>query len=100
MALSRKNDSAAPLTYEEERARNRAKLRRKRKIRKMIVFAGFILVVLLVAVPVVVFNVMKVRTVSVRSYVPYTSQEIIDACPIRVGDNILFADYEKAEQVL
>ena len=100
MALSRKNDSAAPLTYEEERARNRAKLKRKRRIRKMIVFAGFLLFACLVTVPIVIFNVMRVKTVTVRSYVPYTSREIIDACPIRVGDNILFADYEKAEQVL
>ncbi len=84
---------------EERQARKKRNKRRKR-IRKLIVAVGFILVVALFAAPIVVFGVFRVRTIHLRGHMPYTNAELYDACPIKTGDNLIFADYEKAAKVM
>ena len=93
------NEEYRSPTTEERRAKNK-RIRRRRRIRKLIVAAGFILVISLVAVPLIIFGAFRVKTIHLRGHMPYTNAELYDACPIKVGDNLIFADYEKAAQVM
>ena len=84
----------------EERLSRKKKIRRRKRIRKLIVAFGFMIVFALVAAPIVIFGVFRVKTIHLRGHMPYTNAELYDACPIKVGDNLIFADFEKAAEVM
>ena len=93
------NDEYTRQTEEERLAKKKRNMRRRR-IRKLIVAAGFFLVVAVIAAPIVIFGVFRVKTIHLRGHMPYTNAELYDASPIKPGDNLLFADFEKAAQVM
>lgn len=73
---------------------------RKRNIQKAfrltIVIVGFALVLGIIISAVVIFGVFRVRTVSVSGMVNYTNKEIVAASGVKIGDNMMFSDFDKA----
>lgn len=94
------DENGRTVQTDKERQARRKRNRRRKRIRKLIVAAGFLLVIALIAAPLVVFGLFKVKTIHLRGHMPYTNAELYDACPIKVGDNLIFADFEKAAQVM
>ncbi len=89
-----------PVQTDKERQARRKRNRRRKRIRKLIVAAGFLLVVALIVTPIIIFGAFKIKTIHLRGHMPYTNAELYDACPIKIGDNLIFADFEKAAQVM
>ena len=94
------DEHGRPVQTDKERQARRKRNRRRKRIRKLIVAAGFLFVIALIAAPLIIFGAFRVKTIHLRGHMPYTNAELYDACPIKVGDNLLFADYEKAAQVM
>lgn len=85
---------------EEERREKINRIKRKRKIRRIIVSVGFLLLIAIISTPIIIFGVFKIKTIRIKGMLPYENQEIYDACPIKTGDNLIFSDYEKAVKIL
>lgn len=87
------------LTTEERKIRIK-KLKRKRRFRLAIVVVGLLLLLSLFCAPIVIFTAFKVQGFAVEGSVPYSEEQISNACAVQAGQNLLFADLEQAEASL
>ena len=79
------------LTPEEREIRIK-QLKRKRNIRKAIVVIGFLLILSLIASPILILTLFRVKSFTVEGASAYTNEEIISASGIVTGKNLLFAN--------
>ena len=73
---------------------------RQRKRKLKVFYMVMIVVVLLAAVAVACALLLKINTIVPVGSSVYTEADIIDACPIKVGDNLISADIETAANEL
>ncbi len=83
------------LTPEEREIRIK-QLKRKRNIRKAIVVIGFLLILSLIASPILILTLFRVKSFTVEGASAYTNEEIISASGIVTGKNLLFANLDEA----
>lgn len=87
---------AERLTPEERRERVR-KLKRKRKFRRAIVIAAFVLIACIILSPVLLFGVFRVKNFAIEGETLYKQEEIVAASGISQGKSIFFADLDEAK---
>lgn len=93
------NDTGRRLTP-EERALRVKKLKRKRQIRLALVVTAFILVIVLIICPIILFAAVRVRKFDLEGTSPYTPDEITEKSGVTVGKSMLFMDTEEIEKTI
>lgn len=84
---------------DNERIVNRANLRKKKIMRrKIIFFASMGLLVTVIGVLLVIFMFFNVSTITVSGDKIYTDDEIISASEIVIGDNLIFISEDKINE--